>query len=96
MPARELLDLGARFSTPAARYPQAYQHKLLINNDLRRWSIGSVGDDCCGMSHTATDVVEKLSAWLQPSQAVGWEIQRQSHLPARVRLNPLRRSLLHV
>jgi hypothetical protein len=27
------------FSTPAALYPQAYQHNLLINNDLRRWII---------------------------------------------------------
>jgi hypothetical protein len=34
------------------RYPQVYQHNLLINNELRRWIISRLGDGCCGMSHT--------------------------------------------
>jgi hypothetical protein len=29
----------AVFSTPGRRYPQDYQHNLLINKDLRRWII---------------------------------------------------------
>jgi hypothetical protein len=40
------------FSTKGQRYPQVYQHNLLINNDLQRWIISGWGDGCCGMSHT--------------------------------------------
>ena len=40
------------FSTPKRRYPQVYQHNLLINKDLRRWIISRLGDGCCGLSHT--------------------------------------------
>jgi hypothetical protein len=40
------------FSTRRVAYPQVYQHKLLINNDLQRSIISREGDGCCGMSHT--------------------------------------------
>src|SRR5919112_5620441 len=87
----------AVFSTPIRRYPQDYQHHLLINKDLRRWIILPWGRRLLWDESHAYDGFSAPGASCPPSQSPAlpsriWALGRMTDrcrlVPAQQRLPP--------